>query len=253
MTRAGRVGRRPHRQAPRSLLLAASLVALLVGVASGCSDDRPPPAGSRTLRAGSLELHAVEREPDGTPTGTVLFLHGASYTSRIWHDRGILDRVASLGHRAVAVDLPGYGESPDTDEPPADVLADVVRSLGPPGTVVVVSPSMSGRWSLALLQERPEVALAGFVAVAPVGIEQFDRPAGAQTVPALLVWGEDDDVAPRSQADVLADQLEWATIEVVPDGSHAPYDDEPEAFLELLERYLASTLGREPEPEPGGS
>ena len=43
----------------------------------------------------------------------MLFLHGQAYSSQIWDDRGILDDVVDAGYRAVAVDLPGRGGTPE--------------------------------------------------------------------------------------------------------------------------------------------
>lgn len=235
---------------PESVSVTQVLVALLglLTLSAACSDDAPTPEGSRTLDVGGTSVNAIVREPTSATDAplTVLFLHGASYTSRIWSDRGVLDRVAAAGHRAVAVDLPGSGSSPGVDASPADALVSIVDAVGPPGGVVVVSPSMSGRFSLAMLAERPEVTLAGFVAVAPVGIEGFDRPDDAVGVPALLLWGEDDDVVPVASAQQLSAELPGSEIVIVPAASHAPYDDEPDAFTTILLEFLGGI-----DPGPG--
>lgn len=49
----------------------------------------------------------------------VLLLHGAAFTSKIWKDTRTLQLLASLGHHAIAVDLPGYGRTaaPDNLDP----------------------------------------------------------------------------------------------------------------------------------------
>lgn len=221
-------------------------VALLVATcaivaAAGCSDDPEPVAGTTIVRAGDVAFNAVVREPAGDDGKalTVLFLHGGSYTSRIWADRDILDRVSAAGHRAVAVDLPGSGGTDATDEPEAEVLAALVGELAPAGRVILVSPSASGRYSLALLAEATEVDLAGFVAVAPVGIDGFTAGPSANDLPALLIWGENDDVIPVSQAETLGAQLSGSEFVVIPDGSHAPYDDHPEEFSDVLLGFLS--------------
>ena len=220
------------------------VISCLMAATTACAGDPAPLAGTTTIRAGSVDFNAVVRKPADDPADgelTVLFLHGASYTSRIWGDRGILDAVVDAGPRPVAVDLPGAGgtASTDRDGAPADVLAELVAELGPPGSVVVVSPSASGRYSLPLLAERPEVDLAGFVAVAPAGIGGFDGGAAVDGLPALLVWGEDDDVIPIAEADLLLAQLPEGRVVEIEGGSHAPYDDEPGAFTEVLLDFLA--------------
>ncbi len=240
--------RAPGRRGPGpSAVVLVSVLTLALGVVAattGCSDEPEPVTGTTTIRAGTVTFHAVVREPAGDAdadagTLTVLLLHGASYTSRIWAERGILDRLAEAGHRAVAVDLPGSGATDATDGPPAVVLGALVREVGPPGRVVLVSPSASGRYSLALLAEPSDLELAGFVAVAPVAIGELVPDPSVADLPALLVWGEDDDVIPRSDAEVLRSQLPNSELVEVRGGSHAPYDDEPEAFAEILLDFLA--------------
>ncbi len=113
------------------------------------------------------------------------------------------------------------------------------RGSVPPGRAVPVSPSASGRYSLALLAEPSDVELAGFVAVAPVAIRGFVPDPAVADTPTLLVWGEDDDVIPLAEAEVLRSQLPTSELIEVPGGSHAPYDDQPEAFTEILLGFLA--------------
>ena len=78
------------------------------------------------------------------------------------------------------------------------VLLDLLKIEKP----VVVSPSMSGRYSLPLLTEIPE-KVAGFVAVAPVAIKEYKDRSGSSTMPVLAIWGENDTLIPQTQADLL--------------------------------------------------
>jgi pimeloyl-ACP methyl ester carboxylesterase len=86
-------------------------VVVVIGLVAGCSaEDRGPALGTTVIVAGGTSYRAIVRGPSERKADrVVLFLHGASYTSRIWDDRGILDDVAAAGYRVVAVDLPGYG------------------------------------------------------------------------------------------------------------------------------------------------
>ncbi len=223
-----------------AVTMAAVAVLLLVGTVGCSSGDGPAPAGASTIEAGGVRWHAIVRGPAAAKAKlTVLFLHGAAYTSKIWADRGILDDVAQKGYRAVAVDLPGSGDTPSADKPKADLLAALVAKIGPAAKVVVVSPSASGAYSLALLQDRPEVELAGFVGVAPAGIESFRRPGNAPRIPALLIWGANDDVIPFANAKTLSAQLPGSRIERIANASHAAYDDRPDTFVNVLLPFLS--------------
>lgn len=208
---------------------------------------RGPAKGSTTITAAGVPFHAIVRGPSvSRAPKVVLFLHGGSYTSRIWDDRGILDAVAAKGFRVVAVDLPGAGdtparpaEGPESTVTNGTVLRALIEAVGGPAKVVVVSPSASGAYSLPELQQYPEDRLAGFVPVAPVGADAFDRPTTAVRIPAIVVQGANDDVIPRAQMTELVRKLPGSHLVVIPGAGHAAYDDHPEAFTRVLLRFLA--------------
>jgi len=105
----------------------------------------------------------------------VLLLHGQSFSSQNWDDIGTLSLLASLGHRAVALDLPSYGKSqkePVPDSKTSSFLLSVVEKLDLKSSLVIISPSMSGRFSLPFLVKHPE-RVKGYIPVAPVNTEQF--------------------------------------------------------------------------------
>ncbi len=105
----------------------------------------------------------------------VLLLHGKSYTSQNWEDIGTLSILAGLGHRAVALDLPGYGKSEKdaTKKMNASLfLMEVIEKLDLRNSLVIVSPSMSGTYSLPFLVDHPE-RVKGYVPVAPVETEKY--------------------------------------------------------------------------------
>jgi pimeloyl-ACP methyl ester carboxylesterase len=57
-----------------------------------------------------LVLSFLEARPDGEPRGTLLCVHGYPESGRMW--RAVAERAAQAGWRALAPDLPGYGDSP---------------------------------------------------------------------------------------------------------------------------------------------
>ena len=186
----------------------------------------------------SATVSPVELEIDGQPIRgrsagpadgeTVLLLHGAAFSSANWQKLGTLEVLAEAGFRAVAVDLPGFGASKAARLAPASFLEKLLPALGIE-RALIVSPSMSGRFSLPFLQAHPE-RFSGFVPVAPVGAARFAPRLAGSPVPALIVWGERDRVIPPAQAHTLAGAFQDARVVVLPGAGHPAYLEQPGAF-----------------------
>jgi abhydrolase domain-containing protein 14 len=166
----------------------------------------------------------------------VLLLHGAAFDSGTWEKLGTLEVLANAGYRAIAIDLPGFGKSKSLRSRPETFLGDLIPALGIERPVVV-SPSMSGRYSFPLVAAHPD-RLAGFVPVAPVGGLDFAREHAASPVPALVVWGEKDRLFPPSQAETLAAAFSRSQVLVLPGARHPAYLDQPDAFHRALLAFL---------------
>lgn len=190
---------------------------------------------SKWTETGGGSIHYLESGPSqGHP---VVLLHGASFQAETWRQIGTLSRLAEAGYHAVAVDLPRYGQSSASQVSPETwlgLLLDELRLEQP----VVVSPSMSGSYSLPLLVDSPS-RLAGFVAVAPVAIPRYAGRLAGNPVPILAVWGEQDRTIPLAHADLLLKENPQGRKVVIPDAGHAPYMNQPEAFHSALLGFLS--------------
>jgi len=172
----------------------------------------------------------------------VLLLHGARFHSGTWKENGTLAIVARNGFRAVAVDLPGYGASEPVEVEAGAIVPRIVTGLGCKGRAVLVAPSMSGRFAFPALVDRPEL-FAGFVAIAPVGVEAFGDRLAQVRVPTLVVWGGEDRVIPVAQAKRLEAAIPTSELFILEGASHPCYLDRPDDFHARLLAFLRSLDG----------
>jgi pimeloyl-ACP methyl ester carboxylesterase len=140
----------------------------------------------RSTLAG-YKTRVLELEGDGPP---VLLLHGYADSADTW--RQTLDLLGRRGRRAVAVDLPGFGNAdrlaPEAILPQLDAFADEALRYVAGGRrrvpVLVVGNSLGGCISMRLA-ERHSAALAGVIPVAPAGFEMSRMIALVEHDPLL--------------------------------------------------------------------
>jgi len=189
----------------------------------------------RFVEVGGARVRVLESGP--AEGRVLLLLHGARFTADTWRELGTLERAAAQGLRAVAIDLPGYGSSPPGELAAEDFLAALVEALelDPP---VVVSPSMSGVFSLPFVLDHPE-RVAAFVPVAPAGLARYGARLREIAVPTLVIWGSDDRVFPLSAGEELARAVPGARWLRLEDASHPCYLDAPEKFHSWVLQFAA--------------
>jgi pimeloyl-ACP methyl ester carboxylesterase len=221
------------RLAAPSLSVAASLalaIFLWLGV----------PLAAAEVSDGSVVLqgHKMHLLTAGPAKGrAVLLLHGGKFKASTWKNLGTLQVLADAGYRAVAIDLPGTGMSPGWKLDPRTFLADLIGQLNI-GRPVVISPSRSGNLSLPLILDHPE-KVSGYVPIAPVGAKEYASRLKQNPVPALVVWGELDQLFPPALAKTLAAGFKTAEVVILPKAKHPAYLDQPELFHAALLKFLA--------------
>ena len=201
-----------------------------------------------TLSSSGKKLRVHARQTDGSSEGKksavadVLLLHGAAFSSKTWSDLGTLKAIADAGGRSVAIDLPGYGGSPESgklsSEERGELVAAAAEEFGL-SRPVLVAPSMSGSFALPLLRDRPST-LGGFLPVAPVGVREFapvvkdSLSALPRPMPAVALFGSLD-ASHLGDADLLLDALGKEADKVVFQGAgHPAYMKYPDRWNELL-------------------
>lgn len=173
----------------------------------------------------------------------VLLLHGIRFSSENWLNIGTLETLAKAGCRAVAIDLPGLGQSKSAEAPaavgelaPAGFLKQVCEKLGL-DSVVVISPSLSGMYSLPFLMEH-QPAIRAYIPVAPICTDKFTAEQ-YQTVkvPTLIVYGDQDVQLGELSLSNLS-KLANHRVVVMKGAGHPCYMDDPNTWHRALVEFL---------------
>ena len=180
------------------------------------------------------EIHCL-RETSGQ-RGDVVLLHGAKFSSATWRELGTLNVLAEAGYRVLALDMPGYGDSPASSAPAEAVLQEILQSRAPEGAVMV-GPSLGGRYCLDLYFSSPK-GIRGLVLVGTVGVTTYRERFREIDVPCLLVWGGEDSVSPPDNAYFLEREIPRAELVVLQGAPHPCYLDRPEEWHERLLAFL---------------
>lgn len=189
---------------------------------------------------GADTFYRIAEPPVGVESSgeVVVLLHGAAFKSQTWLDLGTIHNLSAMGHRVFAIDLPGYGESRNSriSGSKEDYLAKLIGGLGVTSPILL-SPSMSGGFSIPFLVKFPE-SLAAYVPVAPVGTSSVTVDVASKlTVPTLIIYGEKDHgLGHRSRDDLL--NIPTSQAVVLPNAGHPAYLDQPELFHKLLYNFI---------------
>lgn len=235
-----------------SAIMRRALLWTSLAILSSCSrgpEDEPTAASvervpvavsSRTIDVGGRSVHVRECGPaDGV---AVFLLHGGRFSSATWEENGTLAHLGAAGLHAVAIDLPGAGLSAANDLEPVPFLTQALDALAL-DRVILVSPSASGRYALPFVAAHPE-RVAGFVPVAPAGIDEYAAALDGSPVRTLVVWGSDDRTFPVEEAAPFAARFEDATVLALEGASHPAYLDRPAEFHAALVEFARGTAER---------
>ncbi len=219
---------------------------------AACGESHPPPpaaAREAAVRAVAIArreivvrgVTIVYRTAGANSAPCVLLLHGAKYSSKTWEELGTLALLAANGYRAIAIDLPGYGESRDAEVDDGHFIFELCDALSI-AKCALISPSMSGRFAFPFVAQHPE-RVAAFIPIAPVGVEEFSSKLASVVAPTLVIWGANDALIAPAQADMLTAAIPRAEKFVIADADHACYLAQPKEFHTRLLEFLGSAQG----------
>uniref|UniRef100_A0A8C8VI29 Putative protein-lysine deacylase ABHD14B n=1 Tax=Pelusios castaneus TaxID=367368 RepID=A0A8C8VI29_9SAUR len=204
----------------------------------------PVTEGTITVDGQSL-FYRQAKPAQQAPKLSVLLLHGIRFSSETWLNLQTLSKLGDTGYRAVAIDLPGFGRSKEATAPapvgqpaPGGFLKAVFEALQL-GQAVVISPSLSGMYSLPFLFQHSQLVQA-YVPVAPICTEKFPATQYATIkTPTLIVYGDQDTELGKVSLNNLRN-LPNHRVFLLQGAGHACYLDKPDEWHHGLLDFLKS-------------
>ena len=191
-----------------------------------------------------LNLGIRERSPKQY-NHTIVLLHGTNLDSMAWDSIGTLQKLALAGYRAIAIDLPGHGNSASMKIPQkgfekAMILESALVELKATNAILV-APSLSGQYALPLVV-RGNLKLKGFVPIAPLGSENFSEVEYSMVqIPTMIIFGFAD-IEWGEFSHRHLKNIPQSKIHVIKDASHVCYLQKPDEFHKLLLRFISDVI-----------
>ena len=189
-------------------------------------------ASERWLTVNNLRVRVLE---GGSGSLNLVFVHGLSFSADTWR-QCCLSRFENR-YKVYAIDMP-YGPRSMSDhferrheDDYARHLRAVLEALNV-GKPILIGASIGGETVLRYLALGYDAL--GAVVIGPVGVGRI-RLSNIR-VPVLGIWGSEDDVSPRYNADLLA--RAGFKVVFIEGARHAAYLDKPEEFVNIVEEFI---------------
>jgi abhydrolase domain-containing protein 14 len=166
----------------------------------------------------------------------IILLHGMSFEAETWKEIGTLDILAAAGFRAIALDLPGFGKSPQSPLKPDAVLTAFIKAENLENPILV-GPSMGGRICLEFCLAHPG-SIKALVLIGAVGVKENAEHLKEIDVPSLIVWGEEDNISPMENGRLLAREIPQSSLVVLEEAPHPCYLQETKRWHQELLTFL---------------
>ena len=190
---------------------------------------------SQWAAVAGAKVHYLSAGPIGGHL--VVLLHGAAFRPR---PGGRLARSTPWLRPVtarLAVDMPGFGQSPPSPGPSPTWLVDLFDQLQI-GRAVLLAASMSGAVGTAdgHRASRADCRLCGGC---PRADQAPPRPLGGHHGPGTGYMGRERHHDSAGRRRLLVRIVPNGSLVVIPNGSHAPYMSDPARFHEVLLEFLA--------------
>ena len=162
----------------------------------------------------------------------LLFLHGKAFQAETWNELGTLESVLNAGFSFLALDLPGFGKSPEADIDPESIITGVMEAESIE-QAIIIGPSMSGKIAIEYATANPQ-KVAGLVLIGAVGVQENRDKLNTLPAQTLIIWGENDQISSPENGVLLNEQIAGSELVIFTDAPHPCYLKKTDLWHETL-------------------
>jgi len=165
------------------------------------------------------QVHTLQGGDKSKPT--LFFLHGKAFQAETWRELETLQTAIDAGFFVIAVDLPGFGKTPEADLTPETIITKLMQAADLQ-KIILIGPSMGGKVALEFSLAHPD-DITGLVLIGAVGVEENRDQLHALPKSTLIIWGENDQISDPANGKLLNDQIDGSTLVIFQGAKHPCY------------------------------
>lgn len=170
----------------------------------------------------------------------LLLLHGKAFQAETWQELGTLQAAVDAGFSILALDLPGFGKSPQANISP-EVVINAVMQAENIEKAIIIGPSMSGKIGIEYSLKYPQ-KVVGLVLIGSVGVEENRDQLYNLPNNTLILWGENDQISDPSNGMLLEEKIEGSKLVVFQGAKHPCYLEQPELWHQTLLNFAKTVV-----------
>ena len=172
----------------------------------------------------------------------LLFLHGKAFQAETWQELGTLQAAIEAGFSILAIDLPGFGKSPEANLSPETVINGVMK-ISNIESAILIGPSMSGKIAMEYTFSNPKKT-AALVLVGAVGVEENRDKLNQLPSRTLIIWGENDQISDPANGRLLNKEISGSELVVFDGAKHPCYLEQPELWHKTLLNFAKNVTNK---------
>ncbi len=176
-----------------------------------------------------------------TTANSLVFLHGKAFQAATWQELGTLDAVAAAGLSFVALDLPGFGKSPEAEITPEKVINGVLETMDIKDAILV-GPSMGGKIAIEYTLDNQN-KVVGLVLIGAVGVTENQERLKNLPAQTLILWGENDQISDPANGELLKSEIAGSKLVIFAGAKHPCYLEQPDLWHRSLVDFTKAVTG----------